>query len=179
MFKPAVDWVGAWSGFNSAVVRLSSVLSWVVGGLIGSVSSMWVGNAIVTGWSSDIAMAGASMVGANACCLAISALLSTANATRLDTQFAWFQSSQALFPSGKLAISISRHCSSHYARDSGPSTVFVMTCMTNCMSPDMVIFLSGCQTGSRLKGVIQHLRFLCRTWVALSIHPGTRTRSKC
>ena len=60
------------------------------------------------GLSKDIAIVGASMVGANACCLAISALPSTANATRREIHPGWLQSSQALFHLGKLATSNSK-----------------------------------------------------------------------
>ena len=70
-----------------------------------------------------MAIVGVTMVGANACCLAISALLSTANETRLETQPGWLQSSQARFHLGKLVISSSRQCSSHSARASGPNGI--------------------------------------------------------
>ena len=75
------------------------------------------------------------MAGANAYCLAISALLSTANETRLEIQPGWLQSSQARFHLGKLAISSSRQCSSQFARAWGPSTELISSCSTIVILP--------------------------------------------
>ena len=127
---------------------------------------------MVPGWFKDMAIVGATMAGANACCLAISALLSTANETRLENQLGWLQSSQARFHLGKLAISSSRQCSSHSARASEPSTELILSCSTIDMSPDIVILPWGFHADLLGKRVMRHWRFLCRIWAAPSIQPG-------
>ena len=119
------------------------------------------GDRLRDGRSKDIAIVGASMVGANACCLAISALPSTASATRREIHPDWLQSSQALFHLGKLAISNYRQYSSHLARSVEPNTEFISSCWTMDISPDMVIFPVGFHADFLGNGMTRDWRFLC------------------
>ena len=119
------------------------------------------------------------MVGANACCLAISALPSTASATRREIHPDWLQSSQALFHLGKLTISNSSQYSSHLARSVEPNTEFISLCWTMDISPDMVIFPVGFHADFLGNGITRDWRFLCLICAAPSIHPGIWADSKC
>ena len=126
-----------------------------------------------------MAIVGATMAGANACCIATSARLSTANEIRLEIQPGWFQSSQARFHLGKLAVSSSKQYSSRSARAWGPSTELISTCSTIDMFPDIVILPWGFHVEFRGNGVIRHWRFLCLIWAAPSIELGICANSKC
>ena len=123
-----------------------------------------------------MAIIGATMAATNACCLATSALLCTASEIRLEIQPGWFQSVQACFHLGKLAISSSKQCS---ARALGPSTELISSCSTIDMSPDIVIFPWGFQVDFPGKGVIRQCRFRCLIWAAPSIQSGIRVNSRC
>ena len=127
----------------------------------------------VNGCSKDIAM-----IGAAGDCNGCGAYQAAARATRLETHSVCFQSPQALFQTSKLQTSKFSHSSSHSARYSPPRIEFTISNSTSGMSPDMVTFPCGGQTGSYCNGAMRRERLRSRICAATSIHCGTRAKSR-